>query len=87
MGFSTVRDTGHLQDCIVYVEACSSCNNVCLIQTVLHKMIMNWKGCERELLWYNLRYSPSFCREGLRKTTKNLSESRWPLDQHLNQRP
>jgi hypothetical protein len=35
---------------------------------------MNWKGCGRKRSWPNLRYYPGICLEGLRKTTKNLSQ-------------
>jgi hypothetical protein len=31
---------------------------------------MNWKGCVRKWLWY----CPGICLEGLRKTTKILSQ-------------
>jgi hypothetical protein len=38
--------------------------------------MMNWKGCgRRQSSWPNLKYYPSICLQGLRKTTKNLSEN------------
>jgi hypothetical protein len=40
---------------------------------------MNWKGCGKKRSWPNLRLYPRICLEGLRKTTKNLSQdSRYP---------
>jgi hypothetical protein len=40
---------------------------------------MNLKGCERELWWHNLRYYPGIYLEGLKKTTRNLSQDgRYP---------
>jgi hypothetical protein len=39
------------------------------------KWMMNWKGCGRMRPRPNLRYYPSICMEGLRKTTKNLSQN------------
>jgi hypothetical protein len=34
-----------------------------------------------------LRYYPSMCLEGLRKTAKNLSNNSWSLDRDLNPGP
>jgi hypothetical protein len=36
---------------------------------------MNWKGYGRKRLWPNLRYYPGICMEGLRKTTKSLTQA------------
>jgi hypothetical protein len=33
---------------------------------------MNWKGCERDRAWHNLRYYAGIFLEGIRKTMKNL---------------
>jgi hypothetical protein len=35
---------------------------------------MNWKGCGRKRSWPNFRYYPGIFLEGLKKTTKNLSQ-------------
>jgi hypothetical protein len=35
---------------------------------------MNWKGCGRKRSWPNLRYYLTICLDGLRKTTKYLSQ-------------
>jgi hypothetical protein len=35
---------------------------------------MNWKGYERKRPWPNLRCYHGICLEGLRETTKNLSQ-------------
>jgi hypothetical protein len=35
---------------------------------------MNWKGCGRKRSWYNLISYPGICLEGLRQTTKDLSQ-------------
>jgi hypothetical protein len=35
--------------------------------------MMNWNGCGRRRSWPNLRYYPSICLEGPKKTTRNLS--------------
>jgi hypothetical protein len=35
---------------------------------------MKWEGCGRKRSWPNLRHYPGSCPEGLRKTTKNLSQ-------------
>jgi hypothetical protein len=32
--------------------------------------MINWKGCDRKLLWPNLRFYAGIILEGLRKTTK-----------------
>jgi hypothetical protein len=44
---------------------------------------MNWKGCEWEQLWLNLRCYLGICMEGLRKTTKNLRQDRRSPSQDL----
>jgi hypothetical protein len=46
--------------------------------------MMNWKGCRRKLSWPNVRHYTSICPEGLRKTTKKLSQDSWSLGQELN---
>jgi hypothetical protein len=33
--------------------------------------MMNWKECDRKPRWSNLRFLPSICLEGLRKSTKS----------------
>jgi hypothetical protein len=48
---------------------------------------MNLKGCGRKQSWPNLRYYPGIFLEGLRKTTKALSQdNRFPC-QDLNSGP
>jgi hypothetical protein len=49
--------------------------------------MMNWKGCERKRSWPNLRYYPSICLEGPRKTVQNLSQDSWSPGRDLNPRP
>jgi hypothetical protein len=49
--------------------------------------MMNWKGFGRKLSWCNRRYYPGICLEGLRKTTKNLSQDSQSLGQDLNPGP
>jgi hypothetical protein len=46
--------------------------------------MMSWKGCGsgHGLI---LRYYPSICMEGLRKTTKTLTHDSWSTDRDLNQ--
>jgi hypothetical protein len=42
---------------------------------------------ELEMIWMaaaNLRYYPSICLEGLRKTMKNLNQESWSLGRDLN---
>jgi hypothetical protein len=46
--------------------------------------MMNWKGGGTKRSWPNLRYYPRFCPQGLRKTTKNLSQDRRPPDRDFN---
>jgi hypothetical protein len=46
--------------------------------------IMNWKGCGRKQSWPNLRYYPSICLEGLRKTTKYLRQGSRSPGRDLN---
>jgi hypothetical protein len=42
--------------------------------------MMNWKGGGRKRSWPNFRYNPSICLEGLRKSTKRISQdSRSPV--------
>jgi hypothetical protein len=48
---------------------------------------MNWKGCGRKRSWPNLRYYPGICLEGLRKTTKNLSQDNRSPGRDLNPGP
>jgi hypothetical protein len=48
---------------------------------------MNWKGCGKKRSWPNLRYYPSICLEGLRKTTKNLSQDTRSPVRDLNPGP
>jgi hypothetical protein len=48
---------------------------------------MNWKGCGRKRSCPDLRYYPVICLEGLRKTTKNLSQDRRSLGRDLNPGP
>jgi hypothetical protein len=45
---------------------------------------MNWKGCERRRSCPIIRYQPGICLEGLRKTTKDLSQDSRSPGQHLN---
>jgi hypothetical protein len=40
--------------------------------------MVNWKGYGRKKSWPSLRYYPIICLEGLRKTTKDLSQDTWP---------
>jgi hypothetical protein len=37
--------------------------------------MMNWKGYERKWSWSNLWYYHGICLEGLRKTTKTVSQN------------
>jgi hypothetical protein len=48
---------------------------------------MNWKGCGRKLLYPNLRYYPGIYLEGLRKTTKTLSQGSRSSGLDLNSQP
>jgi hypothetical protein len=48
---------------------------------------MNWKGCGRKRTWPNLRYYPRMCLEGLRKTTKHLSQDSRSPGRDLNPGP
>jgi hypothetical protein len=36
--------------------------------------MMNWKGFQWKRLWPILMYYTTICLEGLRKTTKNISQ-------------
>jgi hypothetical protein len=59
-------------------------------QTVQHWMkewFMNWKRCRRKQSCPNLWDYPSICLEGLRKTTKNLSQDSQSLGWDLNHGP
>jgi hypothetical protein len=47
----------------------------------------NWKGFGRKQLWRNLRYYPKIQLEGLRKTTKNLSQDSRSQGRDLNLGP
>jgi hypothetical protein len=40
-----------------------------------YKKIINWRGCGRKRSWPNLRAYSDICLEGLRKTTKCLSQN------------
>jgi hypothetical protein len=41
--------------------------------------MINWKGCGRKRSWSDLSHYPEICLEGLRETTRNLSQhSRFP---------
>jgi hypothetical protein len=46
---------------------------------------INWKGCGWKRSWPNLRYYPGICLEGLRKTTKILSQDSRHPGRDLNQ--
>jgi hypothetical protein len=48
------------------------------------KCIFKWKGCGRKWLSRNLKYYPSICLEGLRNTTKTLSQDSRSPGQDLN---
>jgi hypothetical protein len=48
---------------------------------------MNGKGCGRKRSWPNIRYYPGIFLEGLRKTTKNLSQDIQALGRDLNLGP
>jgi hypothetical protein len=49
--------------------------------------MMNWKGYERKRSWRNLRYYPSICPQGLRRTTKGLGQDSRSAGQDLNPGP
>jgi hypothetical protein len=49
--------------------------------------MMNCEGCGRTQSWPNLSYHPYTCLEGLRKTTKYLSQDSQSLDRDLNPGP
>jgi hypothetical protein len=49
--------------------------------------MMNWKGSGRKRSWPNLRNYPRICPEGLRITTKNLSQDSRSLGRDLNLGP
>jgi hypothetical protein len=36
--------------------------------------MMTWKGCGRVRSWYNIRYCPGICLEGLTEATNNLNQ-------------
>jgi hypothetical protein len=48
---------------------------------------MNWKGCGRKRSWPNLRYYPGTRLEGVRKTTKSLSQDSRSPGRDLNPGP
>jgi hypothetical protein len=48
---------------------------------------MNRKGCGTKQSWPNLRYYPGICLEGLRKTTKNLTQDNRSPGRDLNPGP
>jgi hypothetical protein len=48
---------------------------------------MNWRGCGRKRSCPNLRYYPSIYVEGLRKTTKNLSQNNLSPGRDVNSGP
>jgi hypothetical protein len=48
---------------------------------------MNWKGCGRKRSWPDVRYFPGICLEGVRKTTKYLSQDNRSLGRDLNLGP
>jgi hypothetical protein len=48
---------------------------------------MDWNGFGRKRLWPILRYYPSICLEGFRKTKKNLSPDSQSPDRELNPGP
>jgi hypothetical protein len=48
---------------------------------------MHWKECGRKLSWPILRYYPSICLEGLRKTTKNLNHDSRSAGQYFDPWP
>jgi hypothetical protein len=49
--------------------------------------MMNWNGCERKQSGLILRYYPNICLEGLRKTTKVLSQDSQSPGQDFNMGP
>jgi hypothetical protein len=48
---------------------------------------MKWKGYQRKQLWPNFGYYLNICLEGLRKTTRNLSQDSRSPCQDLNPGP
>jgi hypothetical protein len=49
--------------------------------------MMKWQGYGRKRSWPDLRYYPGIFVEGLRKTTKNLSQESRSLSRDLNSGP
>jgi hypothetical protein len=49
--------------------------------------MMYWKGYGRKRSWPNVGYSPSIYLEGLRKTSKNLSQDSWSPGRDSSPRP
>jgi hypothetical protein len=47
----------------------------------------NWNGCRRRRSWPNLKHYLSLYLEGVRKTTKNLSQDNRSPGQDLNPGP
>jgi hypothetical protein len=48
---------------------------------------MNWKGCDTNSSWPNLRYYLGICLQRLKSTTKNLGEDSGSLARYLNPEP
>jgi hypothetical protein len=48
---------------------------------------MNSKGYGKKRSWPNLRYCPGICLDGLRKTTKKLSQDSKSVGRDLNPGP
>jgi hypothetical protein len=49
--------------------------------------MINWKGCGSKRSWPNSQYYAGICLEGLRKTSKNLSQDSRSPGLYLNQGP
>jgi hypothetical protein len=56
-------------------------------QVMNYLRMMTWKGCGRKQLKPILKYYSSFCLEGVRETTKNLSQDSQSIDQDFDQGP
>jgi hypothetical protein len=52
-----------------------------------NRLMMNWRECERNRGWHNLRYYPLICLEWLRKNTKNLNHDNQSPVRDLNPGP
>jgi hypothetical protein len=48
---------------------------------------MNWKGYGRKWSWPNLKYYAGTCLEGLKKTTKTLTQDEQSVGKDLNLEP